>query len=576
VTFDPGTSPAWRYRPTPITRPEDTGGTFRYRVVLVAGTAAVIGYVSLASMIMARTAYDTWIALVLAPVLLVVALPVLVRMLDQVEPDVVVRRVVVAGLVAKLAVAFIRFGVNEFVLGHADAEAYYLYGSTIAAELRQFVFGGPAYQAALPDLTGTRFIRLLTGLVYVVTGSTHLGGYVIYSFMSYWGLYLMYRAYGIAVPDGLRRRYVSLLFFLPSTVFWPSSIGKEAWMTTMLGIGSYGVARLLTQQRYGYSAILAAIAGMVVVRPHVAALLCGGLGAAFLLRRSQGTGNMGRKVVGLLVLAALAGAVAAQLQAFFGLESLDAQQVLDETARRSSTGGSEFEAVQPTSIIGLPWAAITVLFRPFLFEATSVAALVSALEGTVLIGLFLYNLPRLARLPAIILRRPYLGYVVVYSLLFTFAFSSINNFGILARQRTQLFPLVIAVLTVPYQPVLRRPAGGWADQRAQRPFADGGGESRVLRACPSAEVLRNRNGFVATSAGTGDDPRTGDPGAVTRPATTAASGEVGRRRILLPFGSNDDRLARWVARGRVGTVPGGSAGEGAPAGQHRPERDRNG
>jgi len=37
----------------------------------------------------------------------------------------------------------------------------------------------------------------------------------------------------------------------------------------------------------------------------------------------------------------------------------------------------------------------------------------------------------------------------VYSLLFVFAFSSIANFGILARERTQVLPFFLVLLAVP-------------------------------------------------------------------------------------------------------------------------------
>jgi hypothetical protein len=46
-------------------------------------------------------------------------------------------------------------------------------------------------------------------------------------------------------------------------------------------------------------------------------------------------------------------------------------------------------------------------------------------------------------------RRPYVAFVVVFSLLFIYAFSSIANFGILARERTQLLPFFLVLLAIP-------------------------------------------------------------------------------------------------------------------------------
>ena len=464
----------------PIPRPEDRGSDARYQIAVVLGVASAGLYLFILAFATMRSEYTIWAGYAFAPLLFFVTLPFLLRTLRKVEPDEWIHKVVVAALGVKLIASFVRFYVNEYVLGQGDAHNYYNEAADIADEFRQFVFGGPAFQELIPKLSGTSFIRLLTSGMYFITGATELGGYVLYSFLSFWGLYLWYRAYRIAMPDGLHRRYALLVFFLPSMVFWPSSIGKEAWMITMLGLGSYGLAKLLTQQRGAYLALVGAIAGMGVVRPHVAAIFFAGVGAAFVLRRTEGTGGTGRKIFGLLVLAAVAGVLLNQLQSFFDFsDSFSVSSVLDETSRRSSQGGAEFATARATSPAAFPWAFITVLFRPFLVEASSPASLITAIEGTILLGMFLWNMPRLVRLPRVMIARPYVGFAVIYTLIFAFAFSAIGNFGILTRQRTQLFPIAVIVLTAPYNAGLRtrseRMAAGGAnrfevDQTAEPSF----------------------------------------------------------------------------------------------------------
>jgi hypothetical protein len=87
--------------------------------------------------------------------------------------------------------------------------------------------------------------------------------------------------------------------------------------------------------------------------------------------------------------------------------------------------------------------------RPLPFEADNLQAFVASLEGVFLLVLFLRRWRRLGNLVPR-RRAPYLAFVTTYSLLFTFAFSNVSNFGILARQRTQLFPLLLVVLAVPH------------------------------------------------------------------------------------------------------------------------------
>ena len=154
---------------------------------------------------------------------------------------------------------------------------------------------------------------------------------------------------------------------------------------------------------------------------------------------------LGFLAVGLIV-------VASQMQSFFGVSVLDqggAQQVLDRASQQSDEGGSSYEAIRPTSPIGAAQAAVAVVFRPWPYEAHNVQALLGSLEGVILLALALTSLRRLASVPRAMLKRPYVAYAFLYSLSFAYTFSSIGNFGILSRQRVQLYPLLVVLLCVP-------------------------------------------------------------------------------------------------------------------------------
>jgi hypothetical protein len=55
----------------------------------------------------------------------------------------------------------------------------------------------------------------------------------------------------------------------------------------------------------------------------------------------------------------------------------------------------------------------------------------------------------LKNVPATAFRRPYVLMCVVYTGIFTFAWSSFANLGALARQRVQVWPFVLLLLAVP-------------------------------------------------------------------------------------------------------------------------------
>jgi hypothetical protein len=109
---------------------------------------------------------------------------------------------------------------------------------------------------------------------------------------------------------------------------------------------------------------------------------------------------------------------------------------------------------------------VTVLFRPFAFEVSNLQALLAALEGTMLMVLFVLSIPRLRRIPRRLRKQPYITYCVTYAILFCFIFSAFQNFGILARQRVLVFPLVLVLLALPLTtPESRRSRGRQATRK---------------------------------------------------------------------------------------------------------------
>lgn len=125
------------------------------------------------------------------------------------------------------------------------------------------------------------------------------------------------------------------------------------------------------------------------------------------------------------------------------------EEVLDHTQERTSTGGSQFEPARVRNPVDLPWAAVTVITRPFPWEAHNTQASLSALEGLLIIGLLVVSWQRLASIPGLLRRSPWVAMAVVYVLVAVVAMSAFANFGILARQRVQVLPFLLALLCLP-------------------------------------------------------------------------------------------------------------------------------
>src|SRR5205807_3285257 len=97
------------------------------------------------------------------------------------------------------------------------------------------------------------------------------------------------------------------LFLLPSVVFWSACIGKDAVILLSIGLAAYGLAKL-GQHIVVAGALLVAtgIAGVVLVRPHVAVMLATAYVLPLLLGKTRkGVAGMFGKVFGLPILIAV-------------------------------------------------------------------------------------------------------------------------------------------------------------------------------------------------------------------------------------------------------------------------------
>lgn len=399
--------------------------------------------------------YDVWGGLVIAPALFALTYPVARRAARR-EGDQALAKILMLGLAIKLVGSVVRFVVGFEVYGGVfDADGYHDAGKRLAVA---FLEGNYHFEGRV---VGTGFIKIVTGVLYSFIGPTKLGGFFVFSWLGYCGLYFFYRALCTGVPEGDRRRYALLLFFLPSLVYWPSSIGKDAWMTLTLGLSCYGAARVLTGIRGGFPFLVVGLTGAAMVRPHVSSIVILALLVAYVLKRTERRGSLQSmlKPVGVTALLIVTIVIAQQAASYFGVEGVDSesvQGVLVETSRRTAEGGSEFAAPEVTSPAQFPNAVISVLFRPFPHEAHNTQAIIASFEGLFLLIAFVVSRRRIYRAACLAFRRPYVTFCLTYSVLFVYVFSRFGNFGIIARQRVQLYGFVLVLLVLPLVASSRR------------------------------------------------------------------------------------------------------------------------
>jgi hypothetical protein len=392
------------------------------------------------------TAPQQWpvgVAIVVIPILLLVTAPIFVWA-ARTETRFDLAGLLATGLLLRFAATFYRF------TGAVDARVYHNVGSNLAASFRHFDFAVDV-KGRFP---GTGGMNVVAGVAEVVTNANEFATFLLFSWLSFIGCFLLYRAFVTALPDADHRRYALLIFLWPTMLYWPSSLGKDCWMVFALGIGALGAARVLVRRSGGYTLLVVASVLGSLVRPHVVLLLVVAFGFAFVIGRQPSRGgaitpsSVG-KVAGVVVLLVIGGLLAQRFETLAGSADLtDVDSVLAINANRTEQGGSAFHASDPTTPVGYAVAVVTVLFRPFPNETGGLEQTAAALEAFFLLCVFIASWRRLMTIPGRLRAQPYVTLAVCYLLMFVFGFGTIANFGILARQRSQVLPFVFVLLSV--------------------------------------------------------------------------------------------------------------------------------
>lgn len=402
--------------------------------------------------------FDQWSGIMTLTALTAVTIPLL-SWLTRKDGDPELMQLLSWGLVATVAGMLVQTFVAKYVYkDSADAVTYIGGARELAQLMKQGVFTNipPGMEGRPPE---TQRVALVLSFVYLVTGASRWAGSLVFAWLSFGGRILMWRALKRAVPEADHKRYLLLLLFFPSLVFWHGTVGKEPLMMLSLGVVSYGVALLLSDKvRLGSIVVfVSGVGGLVVIRPHYGALAVLALGVGSIVGTLGGLGGGSSlrstfvRVVALGVLLVVSVIVLSQTARFFGNENSESGlgEALDRTLNQTAIGGSSFVPPSVQSPVELPLGIVTVFFRPLIWEAKGASTGLAALESSALLVMGLVGWRRLAGSARLMLRRPYLVFVATFSGGFVVAFSYIANFGILARQRTVMLALVLAFLASP-------------------------------------------------------------------------------------------------------------------------------
>ncbi len=409
-------------------------------VVVMVALAAGIG------LVMANTNYD-WQGAILVLAGLGVLAVFLIPRLARLEINSSLIKVLAAGLLAKICFAFIRYGFAFGVYGGtADAGTYSEAGTKIAQYIHALNFASIASYMNF----GTNFLELFTGIVYVITGPSIYAGFIVFAFLSFLGSYYFYRAFEVAFPKGNTQLFLILIFFFPSLLYWPNGIGKDALISLFLGLFAYGTARFVRNQMKGLVPLVLGILGILCVRPHIAMVLIFVLGLVLLtLIFQKSTSKKYVYILCLMGIVVSAWLLMPIVGTYIRAGGLSFQSIItsfQDTQDFTFEGGSAYQVVDITNPIQFPLTLLTLMFRPFPWQAHNLQALVQALEGFVLIGLTLWRIKSIGRALIDVKSDAYLCYIWLSIIGVLIGLTSIANYGILVRERAMILPFLLMLL----------------------------------------------------------------------------------------------------------------------------------
>lgn len=323
---------------------------------------------------------------------------------------------------------------------HLLATLYYWSLASTDGFDAQFYYSDPLDWANEPFATGSVFMIKFVQLAKSVFGGTFFGYFLFFQCFGMIGVALIIRAFGevaeslmIEVPSG-----VWLLALLPGLHLWTVAIGKDAPLFMAVCISVWAVMRI--DSRFVWLAV--AILIMALVRPHIAAISMLAFGFSLLFDRRL---PAVAKLLLAMVSAAGLGFVMTTAQSQLGLESLDPQGISAFIERNQKLGQS---IAGGEELVNLPYPLklLSLMFRPFFFDAHGILGLIASAENLILVFLIGSIAMRLRMLVELAKDVFYIGYCMVFSASVLVLLAFLNyNVGLGLRQKMMAIPGILIV-----------------------------------------------------------------------------------------------------------------------------------
>jgi hypothetical protein len=288
-----------------------------------------------------------------------------------------------------------------------------------------------------------------------------------FSFISFAAMWLLVTTIAKQFPESTLAAVIAFLFF-PSIVFWGSGIIKECTALACLAFLSFVFIRRWKNQRVSIVQWLLAVWGLWILwnlKYYYAAVFIPVVITAYLIHAFVGPKLKLQHLRSefffwVMIFVVLLFAVSLLHPNFYPQRFLEVVAMNYETFETISAPHDmihfhDLKATPESMLINAPWALLSGLFRPFLWESGNVLQLFLAIENTLLIILLVTSLRALTTAHRSQDRLLILSLIIYIVLLCVFVTLSTPNFGTLARYRVGYLPF-FAFLVMCNNPLIRR------------------------------------------------------------------------------------------------------------------------
>jgi hypothetical protein len=377
--------------------------------------------------------------------------------------------------------------IYKYYYGYGDTFAYYLNSLNLTELLLEnpkrgfeilMYFKNDVGAEVAGDLGGlnriinsqnTFLVVKISALVNILSFSNFFGSTLIFSVLSFAGMWVGYLSLSNYFRSERLSFYASIaFFFIPSIFFWGSGLMKDSLVIGFLGLMIYGlipIGNLKWPQLH--KILILAISGYVIFVLKAYVLFCLFPALAYwiyLKSRSSMRNVVIRNVIAPLFLVGLFVGVILSVsllgeftekyridQAFKTAKIYQDYHYTSETTdgRGSSYNLPDYGGDFANAILNIPAAIIVTLYRPYPWEVNSIVVFFAALESLILLiwTIRLLFKKGLKRIWNYLKTEPIMMFILTFTLLFSYVigFSS-YNFGALVRYKIQCMPLFIFMI----------------------------------------------------------------------------------------------------------------------------------